>query len=407
LAEIDRPERRRILKEKKIIVVGTGFSGSVLARKIAEDLDFPVSLIEKRAHIGGNMYDAFDENGILIQRYGPHFLNTDKYFIIAFLEKYADLFTHCTKLLSFIDGRHIRLPFNFESVQQLVGSAASEKLLAKLRTAYGGRDRVPILELIFGADADIAAYGNLLFEKAYKTYTAKQWGLPADKIDKYVLDRVPMAMGYDERYLNKDFQYLPKEGFTKLFAKLLDHPNIRLSLHTDALPHIAFDEGAGTVLYDGERVDCLVFTGPIDELFGFKFGALPYRSLDIRYAHSDTESVLPCEIVSYPQAEGYTRSTEYRKIMYDQAGARGTTVATEYPLAYRKDAPVGNIPYYPVLTDESKATYEKYLDEVRRYRNIFLCGRLAEFKYYNMDVCIEHALAYFEDIKAYILRDHD
>jgi UDP-galactopyranose mutase len=393
------------LREKKIVVVGTGFSGGILARKIAEDLNLLVELIEKRSHIGGNMYDETDEHGILIQRYGPHFLNTNKYFIIEFLEKYAELFKHCTKLLSFIDGKHVRLPFNFETVQQLVGAKASEKLLGKLRREYAGRDRVPVLEMIDNADSDISDYGNMLFEKAYKTYTAKQWGIPAEKIDKYVLDRVPMAMSYDERYLSPDFQYLPKHGYTKLFEDMLDHPNIRLSLNTDALEHIAFN--GDRVLYDGEEVEALVFTGPIDELFGFEYGPLPYRSLDIRCKYYKTGSHLPCEIVSYPQAEGYTRSTEYRKIMFDQSNCDGTVVATEYPLEYKKDAPVGNLPYYPVLTDESKATYEKYLNEVRKYRNIFLCGRLAEFKYYNMDVCIEHALEYFEDIKEYILHGHD
>jgi UDP-galactopyranose mutase len=395
------------LKEKKIIVVGTGFSGGITARKIAEDLNLSVELIEKRSHIGGNMCDETDEHGILIQRYGPHFLNTNKYFIIEFLEKYAELFKHCTKLLSFIDGKHVRLPFNFETVQQLVGAKASEKLLGKLRREYAGRDRVPVLEMIDNADRDVSYYGNMLFEKAYKTYTAKQWGIPAEKIDKYVLDRVPMAMSYDERYLSPDFQYLPKHGYTNLFENMLDHPNIRLSLNTDALSHIAFDARNKAVRYDGEIVNCLVFTGPIDELFGFEYGSLPYRSLDIRCEYYETVDHLPCEIVSYPQAEGYTRSTEYRKIMFDQSNCSGTVVATEYPLEYKKDAPVGNLPYYPVLTEESKATYAKYLALSKKYKNIFLCGRLAEFKYYNMDVCIEHALEYFENIKEYILHGHD
>jgi UDP-galactopyranose mutase len=387
---------------KKVIVVGAGFSGAILARKIAGELDLPVNVIEKRSHIGGNMYDEFDEHGILIQKYGPHFLNTDKYFIIEFLRQYTELFYHCTKLFSFIDEKYVRLPFNFETVRQLTGAVNAEKLLAKLRREYYGRDRVPVLELIDSNDADISSYGRMLFEKAYKTYTAKQWGLPMDKIDKYVLDRVPMAMSYDERYLNRDFQYLPKQGFTKLFENMLDHKNITVMLHTDAVPHIIFNEEDKTVKYDGRDIACLVFTGPIDELFGFKYGSLPYRSLDIRYTYSPEESVLPAEIVSYPQAPGYTRSTEYRKIMFDQSGAHGTVVATEYPLEYKKDAPAGNIPFYPVMTDESRAVYEKYLKDVKRYKNIFLCGRLAEFRYYNMDVCIEHALRYFENIREYL-----
>lgn len=388
----------------KIIVVGAGFSGSVIARKLADELDRKVSVVERRRHIGGNAYDELDGHGILVQRYGPHGINTNKFFIIEYLKQYAELFPHCVKMLSFIDGKYVRLPFNFETVQQLVGAENSESLLKKLRSAFGGRDRVPVLELVNHPDAEVSRYGNLLFDKAYKTYTSKMWGIGVDKIDKYVLERVPMAMNYDERYLNKDYQYLPVKGFTEIFRNMLAHPNIDLELNTDALEHISFNEAENTVLYDGEAVEALIFTGPIDELFDYKFGSLPYRSLDIKYEHSESSSVLPCEIISYPQAAGFTRSTEYRKLMYNDENAVGSVVATEYPLQYDKNAKVGNIPYYPVVTEESSAMYSKYRSEVGKYKNIFLCGRLAEFKYYNMDICIEHALQYFENIKEYLAK---
>lgn len=389
----------------KCIVIGSGFSGSILARKIAEELGQKVLVVEKRPHIGGNMYDEMDEHGILIQRYGPHFLNTSKYFIIQYLSQYAELFPFATELLSFIDGRYVRLPFNFETVQQMIGPEKAESLLAKLRETFRGRDRVPILELVDHTDPEVSTYGNLLFEKAYRTYTSKMWGLPPEKIDKYVLDRVPMAMNYDRRYLNKDFQYLPVKGFTKLFENLLDHPNITVQLNTDALKHLKLAEGRA--IYDGEAVECLIYTGAIDELFGRKYGALPYRSLDIRYSYSEEDSVLPAQIVSYPQAEGYTRSTEYRKIMYDASATQGSVIATEYPLTYDPAAEVGNIPYYPVVTQKSSALYQHYLKEAAQYKGLFLCGRLAEFKYYNMDVCIEHALEYFEDVRAYLEKGHN
>jgi len=389
---------------QRIIVIGSGFSGSILARKIAEELDQEVVVIEKRPHIGGNMYDEVDEHGILIQRYGPHFLNTNKYWIIKFLKQYTELFPHETKLLSFIDGNYVRLPFNFKTVQQLVGPEAAEGLLSKLRAAFQGRDRVPILELVDHSDSEISAYGKLLFEKSYRTYTCKMWGLQPEQIDKYVLDRVPMAMGYDERYLNKDFQYLPIKGFTALFEKMLNHPNIEVRLNTDALQHLALSDSR--ISYDDEPVDCLIYTGAIDELFGCKYGALPYRSLDIRYQYFELDSALPGEIISYPQAPGYTRSTEYRKIMYDDSKARGSVVATEYPLPYDSRAKVGNVSYYPVVTEESNALYQCYLREAQQYRELFLCGRLAEFKYYNMDVCIEHALEYFEHVKRYLENIH-
>lgn len=388
--------------KSRVIVVGSGFSGSILARKIAEEMNLPITILEKRSHIGGNMYDEYDEHGILIQKYGPHFLNTNKYFVIEFLKQYSDLFPHNTKLLSFIDGKYVCLPFNFLTVQQLVGPKAAETLLAKLRELFQGRDRVPILELVDHTDQDISTYGTLLFEKAYRTYISKMWGLQPEEIDKYVLDRVPMAMSYDERYLNKDFQYLPQNGFTKLFEKMLQHPNIQVKLNTDALKLLKFDKDSGTVKCNGETVDCLIYTGPIDELFGCKYGRLPYRSLDIRYQYSETDNVLPSEIVSYPQVPGYTRSTEYRKIMFDDSNVKGSVIATEYPLEYDPTAEKGNIPYYPVVTEKSNAQYRLYLQEAARYKGLFLCGRLAEFKYYNMDVCIEHALEYFENIRTYL-----
>ena len=384
-------------KMGRIIVVGTGFSGSILARKIAEECNRRVEVIEKRPHISGNMYDEYDENGILIQRYGPHFLNTNKYFIIKFLKQYAELFPHNTKLLSYLDGQYIRLPFNFQSVQEILGAERAEIVINKLRANFPGSDRVPILQIVDCPDKDVSDFGTLLFEKAFRTYTSKMWGTDINKIDKYVLERVPFAMNYDERYLNKDFQYLPKNGFTEIFRNMLNHPNINVHLGTDALEHIEFKDK--NVLYDGENVELLVFTGPIDELFDYKYGSLPYRSLDIRYEYSEKDSVLPAEIISFPQAEDKTRSTEYRKIMFDESECRGSVVATEYPLWYDKNAEIGNIPYYPVVTEESNEMYAKYVAEAQKYGNIVLCGRLAEFKYYNMDVCIEHALQKFEEIK--------
>lgn len=384
----------------RIIVVGAGFSGAILARRIAEEYGRRVEVVEKRPQIGGNMYDAYDEYGILVQRYGPHFLNTNKYWIIEYLSQYAELFPHDTHLLSFIDGEYVQLPFNFRTLQQLVGSKKSESLLAKLRARFNGRDRVPIFELVESDDEEIRAYGNLLFEKAYRTYTAKQWGLEPEEIDRSVLERVPMAMSFDARYLNKDFQYLPKKGYTEIFRNLLNHENITVSLNTDALSHIRFDEGKHVITYDGEDVELLIFTGNIDELFELKYGRLPYRSLDIRYTYENQKSILPEEIVSYPQAPGYTRSTEYKKFTYglDQ-DLPVSMIATEYPLKYDPDSENANIPYYPVLTEDSQKRYRQYLAEAEPYGNIILCGRLAEFKYYNMDVCIEHAFQKFEEIR--------
>lgn len=389
-----------------IIVVGTGFSGSVIARKIAEELNVHVKVIEKRSHIGGNMYDEYDEKGILIHKYGPHFIYTDKYEIIEYLQTYTELFQCWHKLLSYINDKYVRLPFNFETAQQLLGPKKAQPLLKKLKEAYKGEDRVSIIELKNSNDKDIREYANILFEKAYRPYMEKQWGIPIDKLDQSVINRVLLAMNYDERYQNKDFQFMPKKGYTELFRNMLDHGNINVELNTDALDHIKLDDKDNAVFYNNKKIKALIFTGAIDELFSCKYGALPYRSLKFEYEYSDKDSVLPSEIISYPQAVGYTRRTEYKKIMFDGGKINGSTTVTEYPIAYDKNAKDANIPFYPVITSESSALHQKYIEDASKYGQLFLCGRLAEFKYYNMDHCIENALQTFERIKEYLLSNN-
>lgn len=384
----------------KIIVVGTGFSGAILARKMAEELNREVLVIEKRPHIAGNMYDEYDEHGILVQKYGPHVMVTNEWKIIEYLSQYAEMVQHTVKELSYIDNQYVRLPFNFESIQQMIGGQKAQILIRKMREAYNGRDRVPVQELCNSKDEDIAAWGNMLFEKSYRTYCAKQWDVPVETLDKTIMNRSAMAISYDERYMNKDFQYLPRDGFTELFRRMLDHPNITLQLNEDALGHIAFDEANRRVLYDGEPLELLVFTGPVDELFAGCYGELPYRSLNIQYDWFDQDQMYPEKIISYPQASGYTRRTEYKFMMYDHSAVKGTTIATEYPIAYVKGGK--NAPFYPVITDETKRAYEMYRQEAGKYGNVFLCGRLAEFRYYNMDDCILHAFEVFEEIKRYL-----
>lgn len=381
-----------------ILIVGTGFSGSILARKLAEEKNKKVLMVEQRSHIAGNMYDEIDEHGILVQRYGPHLFSTNKYWIVEFLEKYAELVVHETKILSFIDGQYVRLPFNFRTVQQLVTPKNSEKLLAKLRHFFQGRDRVSIYELVEHNDPEIRNYGNLLFDKAYKTYTAKMWGLNPDQVDRSVLNRAMMCIGYDERYQNKDFQYLPKYGFTKLFEKMLDHPNITVRLNCDALDGIVFDDAIGKVLYQGEEYQQIIYTGAIDELFEKKLGELPYRSLDIQYRYEkiDHGFALPCQVISYPQADGYTRDTEYKQINYIDVDTPYTVIAREFPLPYDKTAEKGNVPYYPIINQENLEIFGQYQELAKNYKNLFLCGRLADYKYYNMDLIIENAFEKFD-----------
>lgn len=385
---------------ENIIVVGSGFSGTIIARELAEKLNKHVTIIEKRNHICGNMYDEYDEHGILIHKYGPHVVVTDRWDVIKYLKRFSDMYKHVVKELSFIDGNYVRLPYNFESVQQLIGEEKAEIVIAKLRKEFAGRDRVAVRELADCSDEDISYFGNLLFEKSYRTYCAKQWDVPVNELDKSILNRVPMAMSYDERYMNKDFQFLPLNGYCELFKNMLDHPNITVKLNEDANKHLKLNSDDHTIMYDNEKVDLLVYTGAIDELFDTKYGELPYRSLDIKYEWSDKDRVYPEEIISYPQAKGYTRKTEYKFMMHDQSQCKGTTIATEYPIAYSKDMAIS--PFYPVITDNTRSIYNRYLDEASSYKNLFLCGRLAEFRYYNMDDCILRAFDVIKDITNFI-----
>jgi len=393
--------------KKNIIVVGCGFSGTIIAREIAERLNIPVRIIERRNHIAGNMYDYRDERNILCQKYGPHHFYTSNYEIIRYLEQFAEFFPHYCRSLNWMNGRYYTRPFNFMTVQEIVGKEKAVTLLRKLRNEYGGREeRVPIYALMESADEDIAEYGDTLFNMAFVPYIAKMWDVPVHKIDKYVLGRRGMAIGYDLRDADYDFQGLPKEGFSKMFENMLDHSNITIQLDVDANDHIAFYDDK--VLYDRQNVDCLIYTGAIDELFHFKYGQLPYRSLDIKWEYYNQEHALPVGIdsVSYPDAPGYVRKTEYRSMMYNPKEATGngggTTLSVEYPIAYNRYANIGNEPYYPVITENSKEIYNQYLNESKKYRNIFLCGRLAEFRYIDMHTCVEHALEYFNNIKDYL-----
>ena len=374
------------------LVVGTGYSGSIIARKLAEEKNFKVKMIEQRSHIAGNMYDYFNEYGGLVHKYGPHLLNTNKYEIMEFLEKYTELIPFEVKLLSHIDGNYVRLPFNFKTIQQLVGYKKSEKIINKLRDKYKNIQEVSIYDLIKEEDVDIKEYGMLLYDKAYKTYTSKQWGTDPFSLDESVLNRVKMRLNYEEKYLNTDFQFIPKYGYTKLFENMLNHENIEIILNTNAIEHITFDDIDNIALYDGVKYDILVFTGAIDELFGEIYGSLPYRSLEFVYESKKTNSILPTHILSCPSPDvAYTRITEYNKINGQPQGEY-STIGIEYPYEYNKNAEKGNLPYYPIINEENLKLFNKYVEYSKKYKNLFLCGRLADYKYYNMDLIIDMTL---------------
>ena len=388
---------------KNVLVVGAGFSGSIIARELAEKSNVNITVVDKRNAVGGNMYDELDEHNIRVQKYGPHVLVTNEWKVIDYLSKFSEFYKYNVKEVSLIDGKFVRLPFNFESLQQLVGPENSQQLISLMRKEYAGRDRVPIYELLNSSVKEISDFANLLYHKSFVNYCSKQWDVPTKDLHPSIMGRSAFVIGYDERYMNKDFQFLPKNGFTDLFKNLLNHKSIKVKLNENALDGLVLNNDSKEIFYKGCKVDILVFTGPIDELFNCQFGELPYRSLNIKYEWFNKERIYDCPIVSCPQAEGYTRQTEYKFLMEDYSQAKGTVIATEYPIAYKKEE--GTTPFYPIIIDNNLINYGKYLELASTYKNLFLCGRLAEFKYYNMDDCILNAFNISKNILDFISKE--
>ncbi len=374
-----------------VVVVGSGFSGSVLAYQMAAVLRKRVLIVEKRAQIGGNMYDCLDDNGIRIQKYGPHVFHTNSTDVFRFLSQFCTWTEYHLKCEAVIDGQPTPTPFNFKTIDQFLAPGKADALKRALLARYPCASAT-ILEMLQCEDGEIRAYAEFLFEKDYRPYTAKQWGLRPEEIDPTILRRVPVIFSDRDTYFTDRHQGLPDGGFTALFSRMLDHPLIAVQRNTDALDHISFSQNAAQ--YDGQSLP-IVYTGAVDELFRYRYGHLPYRSLWFDYQSYGQKSYQNVAIVAHPLDMDCTRITEYTKLPHQSVGER-TIIAKEYSLAYDRWAEKGNEPYYPVLTQESQNTYRRYREYANSYGNLFLCGRLADFKYYNMDAAVQNALCLFE-----------
>lgn len=259
---------------------------------------------------------------------------------------------------------------------------------------FGNQKKATIIEMLDCEDEYVRKFAQFLYEKDYAPYTAKQWGIEPEKVDRQIFKRVPILFSYGSRYFDDPYQAMPKVGYMELISNLLNHPNISVEVETDALKFMEVQQGK-IIMYGKCEDATVIYTGPIDELFGCKYGKLPYRSLRFEWKHEDIDSFQKMPVVAYPQAEGYTRITEYKKLPLQNV--RGTTYAIEYPLPYKRGEE--NEPYYPVLTSESKELFEKYLELTNSIKNLKCCGRLADFKYYNIDQAIDRALDVAEELK--------
>jgi len=372
------------------IIVGAGFAGSVLAEQIASQLGKRVLVIDRRKHIGGNCYDEKDSNGILLHRYGPHLFHTDNAHVFDYLSRFTQWEPYQHRVLASVDGRNVPIPFNFNTIDDLFPSELAARLIEKLLQHYEYNAKVPILELKQSPDEDLQFLADYVYEKIFLHYTAKQWGMKPEEMDGAVTARVPVFIGRDDRYFNDSFQAVPKEGYTRLFEKMLDHHNIKVMLNTD-FKELCFLRD-GKLFFMGHEFDGrLIYTGQIDELFDFEHGELPYRSVDLQFETVEREYYQAAATVNYPNDYRFTRITEFKHI--HPVRSDKTTILKEYPQPYVRNE---NTPYYPVFTDENQAKFRTYEAHAKQFENIMMIGRLAEYKYFDMDDIVAHALDVFE-----------
>lgn len=357
------------------VIVGAGFAGSVFARRAAE-ADKKVLVIEKSNHIGGNAYDHYNQYGILVHKYGPHIFHTNSQLAWEYLSRFTQWNLYHHRVLGNIDGKLVPIPFNLVTLHELLPATLAEKLEKSLISNFGIGVKVPILKLRQTNDDDLKFLADFVYEKVFLNYTVKQWGMKPEELDSAVTGRVPIYISKDSRYFQDRYQGLPKDGFTNMFANILDHPNIHLLLNTD------YKEVIDDITYEK-----LVYTGPVDYFFDYKFGQLPYRSVDFKFETFLSSEYQPVGTVNYPNDYDYTRITEF-KHMTGQKHEFTATVA-EFPKAYD---PVTDIPYYPVPKPENADLYSKYQELARSMKNVLFVGRLAEYRYYNMDAVVDRVL---------------
>ncbi len=352
------------------LIVGAGISGAVLARLLAEKGQ-SVLIIDKRAHIGGNCYDYTDENGIIIHKYGPHIFRTDNEEIWQFLSRFTTWQEYTHKVRAVINGKEVPIPFNFTGIDILFDAQKAKIFKEKLISKYGENKKVPILELKKSDDKDLQELATFIYEKVFYHYTLKQWGFKPEELGGDALARVPVYTSHLDGYFTEKYQAIPKDGYTKMFENILNHPNIKIKLNTDLknLKNIKYKK--------------LFYSGPIDEFFDYKLGPLPYRSLYFEFKTLPQKQFQSVAVVNYTNQEPYTRITEFKHFLSQESAK--TTIAYEYPLAFELGK---NERYYPIPQEENEQLYNKYLELAKKEKNIYFIGRLGEYKYYSIQSAI-------------------
>ena len=375
----------------KIIVVGAGLSGATIARLFAEN-GSQVTVVDKRPTIGGNVYDVKDKNGIIVQPYGPHIFHTSHKEVFDFLSQYTEWFKYEHRVLALIKGKFVPVPFNLTSLAELYSPDRAERIRKVLIEEIGYGNKTPILSLKNHANPEIREFADFVYKNIFAFYTQKQWALKPEDLGEAVMNRVPVYVSEEDRYFTDTYQYQPREGFTKMVENILRHPNVTLKLGKDASQFISLHEGQ--IYINGMQFDGkLIYTGCVDELFDYKYGVLPYRSLKFRFKTYNRSSFQKAAVVNYTTSKPYTRISEFTK--FTCVPQEKTVIVKEYSRAFKKGK---NIPYYPIPVPANYTHYEKYRIEAEGYKNLYLLGRLANYKYINMDIAVKNAMVLYEKI---------
>jgi UDP-galactopyranose mutase len=354
------------------VVVGAGISGLTIAERIASQLGTRVLIVEKRRHIGGNCADAYDADGLLVHTYGPHIFHTVHKDVFDYLSAFTDWRLYQHRVLSYVDGQLLPFPICARTVSMLYGVPMAAPEVAEFLKSVAEPQRA----IRTSEDVVIAAAGPYIYEKFFKQYTKKQWDVYPDELDPSVIARVPVRANGDERYFTDPYQGMPAAGYSAMFARMAAHPNISLLLGVD------FAEVRGDI-----RCGTLIYTGPVDEYYRHEYGALKYRSIRMEFETYGVQEFQQAAVINYPNDYDFTRITEYKKLT-GQIHEK-TVISKEYPTWDGE-------PYYPVPQPAQQTLYAKYAERARTEKNVLFAGRLAEYRYYNMDAAVKAALALFE-----------
>jgi len=356
------------------LIVGAGFAGSVLAERLANIAEKKVLIIDKRSHIGGNAFDHYNKDGILVHKYGPHIFHTNSREVFDYLGKFTDWRPYEHKVLASVDAQLLPIPINLNTINSMYGLSLNSDQLEDFFTERAVK-KTPVLT---SEDVVIGRVGKELYEKFFKGYTKKQWDLDPSELDASVTARVPIRTNRDDRYFEDTFQAMPAQGYTQMFEKMLDHPNIKIMLNTD------YKE-----IEDHFQFRKMIYTGPIDRYFDFRYGRLPYRSLQFKFETVDKDVAQVAGTINYPNEHPYTRTTEFKYLTGQKH--HKTSLVTEYPMAEGD-------PYYPIPTIANAELYKKYQALATESVNTYFTGRLATYKYYNMDQVVAQSLTLFKKI---------